>query len=158
MVNIYQIRQEIEGFEFECDPETGEITNALSWDALNMAFEEKVENIACYIKNLSSDIQAFKAEEEQLAKRRKNNEKKVEYLKRLLADNMGGQKFSTTRCEVSFRKSETVEVEDVALIPADLLRVKTTVEPNKTAIKALLKDGQGVIGCRLIENQNVQIK
>ena len=30
MANLYQIRQEIEGFEFECDPETGEITNAPS--------------------------------------------------------------------------------------------------------------------------------
>lgn len=59
MANIYQIRQEIADFEFECDPETGEILNALSWDALNMAFEEKVENIACYIKNLSSDINAL---------------------------------------------------------------------------------------------------
>lgn len=158
MANLYSIRKEIENFEFECDPETGELLNGLSWDALNMAFEEKVENIACYIKNLSSDIQAFKAEEDQLAKRRRSAEQKVEFLKRLLADNMDGQKFSTAKCAVSFRKSEKVEVKDVKLIPAELLRVKTSVEADKDAIKAALKAGKKINGCRLIENINTQIK
>lgn len=158
MANIYQIRQEIADFEFECDPETGEILNALSWDALNMAFEEKVENIACYIKNLSSDIKDFKAEEEQLAKRRKSSEKKVEFLKRLLVDNMDGQKFSATRCAVSFRRSKAVQVDDVNHVPAELLRVKTTYEPDKPAIKAALENGQKINGCKLVENISVQIK
>lgn len=158
MANIYQIRQEIEGFEFECDPETGEIMNAPSWDALNMAFEEKVENIACYIKNLTSDILAFKAEEEQLARRRRSSEKKVEFLKRLLADNMYGQKFSTAKCAVSFRKSEAVQVDDVKLVPAEMLRIKTTYDPDKTAIKAAIKSGREIAGCKLVENTSVQIK
>lgn len=158
MANLYEIRREIADFEFEVDPETGELLNAISWDELNMAFEEKVENIACYIKNLTSDIAAFKAEEEQLAKRRKSNERKVEYLKRLLLDNMDGQKFSTTRCAVSFKRSVAVQVDDIDHIPAELLRVKTTVEPNKTAIKDALREGREISGCKLIENTNIQIK
>lgn len=158
MASIYQIRREIEDFEFECDPETGELMNALSWDELNMAFEEKVENIACYIKNLTSDIADFKAEESNLAARRKSVEKKVEFLKRLLLDNMSGQKFSTVKCAVSFRKSEAVQVDDVNLIPAEMLRVKTTYEPDKTAIKAAIKSGREIKGCALVENTSVQIK
>lgn len=158
MANIYDIRREIADFEFEVDPETGELLNALSWDALNMAFDEKVENIACFIKNLTSDIADFKIEEDQLAKRRKSTERKVEYLKRLLLDNMDGQKFSTTRCAVSFKRSIAVQVDDVEHIPAELLRVKTTIEPNKTAIKDALKAGQEISGCKLIENTNIQIK
>lgn len=158
MANIYCIRKELEDFEFEVDTETGELLNAPEWDALNMAYEEKVENIACYIKNLVSDVADFKAEEDNLAKRRKAKEKKVEYLKRLLLDNMGGQKFSTTKCAVSFRRSEAVQVDDVNHIPAELLRMKTTVEPDKTAIKAALKDGQAINGCKLVENVSVQIK
>ena len=158
MASIYQIRREIEDFEFECDPETGELMNALSWDELNMAFEEKVENIACYIKNLTSDIADFKAEESNLAARRKSIEKKVEFLKRLLLDNMSGQKFSTVKCAVSFRKSEAVQVDDVNLIPAEMLRIKTTYEPDKTAIKAAIKSGQKIKGCALVENTSVQIK
>lgn len=158
MSSIYQIRREIEDFEFECDPETGELMNALSWDELNMAFEEKVENIACYIKNLTSDIADFKAEESNLAARRKSIEKKVEFLKRLLLDNMSGQKFSTVKCAVSFRKSKAVLVDDVEHVPAEWLRVKTTTEPDKSAIMAALKNGQEIAGCKLIENTSVQIK
>lgn len=158
MANIYFIRKELEAFEFEIDPETGELLNAPEWDALNMAYEEKVENIACYIKNLVSDVADFKAEENSLAQRRKATERKVEFLKRLLLDNMNGQKFSTVKCAVSFRRSEAVQVDDVTHIPAELLRVKTSVEPDKTAIKAALKDGQEVSGCKLVENVSVQVK
>ena len=142
MANLYQIRQEIEAFEYEIDEETGELLNALVWDELNMAYEEKVENIACYIKNLASDVLAFKAEEESIAKRRRSMEKKIDYLKKLLSNNMGGEKFSTAKCAVSFRKSESVEVSDVALVPAEWLRVKTTYEADKTAIKAAIKAGK----------------
>jgi len=158
MASIYQIRREIEDFEYECDPETGELLNALEWDKLNMAYEEKVENIACFIKNLTSDIADFKAEEANLAARRKTLERKAEFLKRLLLDNMDGQKFSTVKCAVSFRKSEAVQVDDVNHIPAEMLRIKTTYEPDKTAIKAAIKSGREINGCRLVENTSIQIK
>lgn len=158
MASIYQIRREIEDFEYECDPETGELLNALEWDKLNMAYEEKVENIACFIKNLTSDIADFKAEEANLAARRKALERKAEFLKRLLLDNMDGQKFSTVKCAVSFRKSEAVQVDDVNHIPAEMLRIKTTYEPDKTAIKAAIKSGREINGCKLVENTSIQIK
>ena len=158
MASIYQIRREIEDFEYECDPETGELLNALEWDKLNMAYEEKVENIACFIKNLTSDIADFKAEEANLAARRKTLERKAEFLKRLLLDNMDGQKFSTVKCAVSFRKSEAVQVDDVNHIPAEMLRIKTTYEPDKTAIKKAIQAGQAIAGAVLVENQNLQIK
>lgn len=158
MASIYQIRREIEDFEYECDPETGELLNALEWDKLNMAYEEKVENIACFIKNLTSDIADFKAEEANLAARRKTLERKSESLKRLLLDNMDGQKFSTVKCAVSFRKSEAVQVDDVNHIPAEMLRIKTTYEPDKTAIKAAIKSGREINGCKLVENTSIQIK
>ena len=158
MASIYQIRREIEDFEYECDPETGELLNALEWDKLNMAYEEKVENIACFIKNLTIDIADFKAEEANLAARRKTLERKAEFLKRLLLDNMDGQKFSTVKCAVSFRKSEAVQVDDVNHIPAEMLRIKTTYEPDKTAIKAAIKSGREINGCKLVENTSIQIK
>lgn len=158
MANLYSIRKELEDFEFEIDEDTGELLNAPEWDALNMDFEEKVENIACYIKNVASDIASFKAEEESLAKRRKTAEKRAEYLKRLLLDNMGGQKFSSAKCAVSFRRTEAVQVDDVDLIPEEMMRVKVSAEPNKTAIKAALKNGAEVGGCKLVENISVQIK
>lgn len=157
MATLYHIRSEIENFEYECDPETGELLNALEWDGLNMAYEEKVENIACYIKNLTSDIAALKAEEDALAKRRVQAEKRVEYLKRLLASNMNGQKFSTAKCAISFRRSDRVAIQDESLVPKKYITKKIEYKVDKNAIKALLKAGKTVKGCQLIERINTQI-
>ena len=158
MANLYQIRSEIENFAAEVDEETGEFLNAEAWDALNMAFEEKVENTACYVKNLRADILAFKAEEDALAQRRKQLEKKVEFLEKLLHDSLNGQKFQTAKCAISFRRSTSVDVMDMGLLPEHLLTIKTSTTANKTAIARLLKEGVAVPGCVLSENLNIGIK
>ena len=155
MANLYEIDQGI----LEClDLETGEVIDPERLESLQMERSRKIENVACWIKNLESDALAIKAEKEALAKRQVAALAKAEQLKEWLAKALEGQKFSTAKCAVSFRRSETVEVSDVALVPAELLRVKTTVEPNKTAIKALLKEGREVVGCYLVEKQNVQLQ
>lgn len=158
MANLYDINRQLMEFEPEIDPETGELTNALEWDELNMAYAEKVENIGCYVKDLNGDIAKFEAEEKQLAKRRQSLERKVDYLKRLLLNNMGGEKYSSPRCAISFRQTEAVEIEDMSLVPETMLRAKMSVEPNKTAIKAALKAGEAVSGCKLTQNTSIQIK
>lgn len=141
-----------------CDMETGEIIDPEALDNLLMQKDEKIENIACWIKNLLSDADAIKAEKDALAEREARLRKKADSLQKYLSDALHGQKFSTARCDVSFRKSETVKVENVNLIPAELLRVKTTVEADKTAIKAAIKEGREISGCKLIENFNIQIR
>lgn len=155
MPSLYEIDQAI----MAClDTETGEIIDCEALANLQMEREAKLEGIACWIKNLLSDADAIKAEKNALADRESKCRKKAEQLKTFLAEACSGQKFSTAKCAVSFRRSETVEVEDLKLIPAELLRVKTEVEPDKAAIKALLKTGQAVNGCYLKENSNIQIK
>lgn len=155
MANLYEINKAI----MNCvDLETGEIVDLEALDALMMQKEEKLENIVCWIKNLLSDADAIKAEKDALADREARCRKKAERLQNYLADALNGEAFNSAKCAVSFRKSETIEVDDMKLIPAELLRVKTTVEPNKAEIKQLIKSGQAVSGCRLIQNQNIQIK
>ena len=158
MANIYQIRAEIENFAAEVDEETGEFLNAEAWDALNMAYEEKIENIACYIKNLRSDVSALEAEMKSLKERAAAKEKKAAQLEKLLQSNMDGQKFETARCIVSFRRSTAVEIEDISLLPENLLTVKIETKPNKAAIGKLLKEGHDLPGCALVEKQNISIK
>lgn len=155
MASLYEIDQEI----LDCiDTQTGEILDIDRLNKLQIQRDKKVEGVACWIKNLTADAAAYKAEKEAFEKREKAASKKAEQLKEWLAAALEGQKFSSTRCAVSFRKSETVVVDDVRHIPATLLRVKTEIEPDKTAIKTMLRAGQEIEGCRLVEKINTQVK
>lgn len=155
MASLYEIDKGI----LECiDQETGELIDPERLGNLQMERSQKIENIALWIKNLESDALAFKAEKEAFADREKAAKTKAEQLKNYLAGALAGQKFSTGRCAVSFRRSEQVEVLDVDKIPLEYLVETITVKPDKTTIKALLKEGREISGCRLVENLNTQIK
>ncbi len=155
MPNLYEIDQAI----MEClDFETGEILDAERLDALQIERASKIEGVACWIKNLSADALAYKAEKEAFAEREKKAMKKVEDLKAWLAGALDGQKFSTWRCAVTFRKSEAVEIADESLLPPELKTEKITYTPNKTAIKEAIKAGEEIPGCKLVERMNPTIK
>lgn len=155
MASLYEIDQAI----LEClDFETGEILDAERLDSLQMERQEKVESVALWIKNLSADAIAFKAEKEAFVEREKAALKKIESLKNWLSWALDGQKFSTWRCAVTFRKSEAVEIEDDCKLPQYLLNEKVTYTPNKTAIKEAIKAGEEIPGCKLVERMNPTIK
>ena len=88
----------------ECiDMETGEIIDIDRLNELQMEREAKIENVACWIKDLKAEAEAIKAEKMALAERQKVAENKAESLKNWLAYALDGQKFSTARCAVAFR-------------------------------------------------------
>lgn len=110
MVNLYILADEIENVlnNLEIDEETGEILNYQALENLRVDFEEKAENVACYIKNLSSESKAMKLEEKNLAARRKAVENLAERLINYLKNNMvkmKKDKIVSPRVAVSFRKS-----------------------------------------------------
>lgn len=145
----------------EIDEETGEILNAEELDELSGAFEEKSEAVACYIKNSEVFIGDLKAEEANLAKRRKQTEKRIDYLKNVLTaclDAAGRDKVETTKVRVSFRKSVAVSIDDEKALPAGFVVKTVTMKPDKTAIKKAIQSGQEVSGASLVENRNLQIK
>ena len=155
MASLYEINQAI----IDCiDMETGELIDPERLEQLTMEKDQKIENVACWIKNLTAEAAAYKAEKAAFAEREVQALKKADTLKKWLSDALAGQKFSTAKCAVSFRKSEAVMVDDVNLIPAEMLRIKTTYEPDKTAIKNAIKSGREINGCMLVENTNIQIK
>ena len=155
MANIYEINQSI----LEClDAETGEIIDPERLDALLMEKDQKIEGVVCWIKNLVSDADAIKAEKDALAEREAKCRKKADDLKNWLAKVLEGQKFTTAKCAVSFRKSTKLEIVDAESIPKEFMVETVTTKPDANAIKALLKSGQKVSGCALVENNNIQIK
>lgn len=153
-MNLYEIDKAIS----ECvDPETGEIIDIERLSELQIERETKCENVALWIKNLNADIAAYKAEKDSFAEREKQAKAKVETLKIWLSKALNDNPMKTTKVAVSFRKSESVEIENEAIVPKKYLRIKKVVEPDKTLIKEALKSGK-VKGCRIVVKNNIQIK
>ena len=163
MANLFEINKAMmDAWDAAIDPETGELdADALAaFEALQMERDEKVENIGCWIKNLASDAEALKAEAKAMTERAKRAERKADSLKRYLEAALHGEKFSSTRCAISWRHSTSVEVDEAEVpeLPEQYVRRKVTVEADKTAIKDALKAGEIIEGCRLVEKQSIQIK
>lgn len=153
-MNLFEIEKEI----MSCvDMESGEIIDIEKLDQLSMERDTKIENIACWIKNLSAEAAALKEQKQVFADRQKTAENKVESLKRYLATYLNGHKFATSKVSVSFRKTSSVNVTDMALIPTDYLKyAEPTVD--KTAVKAAIKAGVKVPGAEIAEGQSILIK
>ena len=155
---------EIDNAILECiDFETGEIIDIDRLNDLHMERDSKIENVACWIKDLKAEAEAIKAEKQALAERQKVAENKAESLKKWLVYALNGEKFKTAKCSVSFRNTESVEVtpeglENLMRGGNDELLTYKSPEPNKTAIKAAIKDGLNVQGVQLVQNVSTIIK
>lgn len=158
MSSLYDIDMAIKEFEFEIDEETGEILNADELDNLQMAREQKIENIGLYFKSVLAEAEMVKAEAKNLTERYKRLENKAESLKKYLAYALQGKKFSTPRLAVSYRKSESVEIGQDFVYNKRWCEVSTTYKPDKKKIKDAIKSGKEVAGAKLIEKQNLSVK
>ena len=64
--------------------------------------------------------------------------------------------FESDAVKITFRKSTSVEC-DVSKLPAEYVKVKTTCEADKTALKAALTSGAIISGATLVEKRNIKI-
>jgi hypothetical protein len=154
MATLYEIENAI----LECvDLETGEIVDTEQLAALQMERAEKIENVALWYKNLLSDAAAYKAEKDAFAEKERRAKAKAESLKQFLLSALAGEKFKTTRVNISYRKSSSVVVDDVLQLPPKYVKFSLP-EPDKTAIKQAIASGEEVDGARIEEKQSIQIK
>lgn len=161
-MKIYEIDKALEAL---VDDETGEIRDFEALEALQMERDAKVENLACWVKNLTAEIADFKEEEANLAKRRKLLENRKDRLSKFLEWALDGQPFSSTRCEVKFRKSQRVEITDMGAAVDwlanngyDGLVQYSAPTVSKTDLKDVLKSGAEVEGAELVDNVTMGVK
>ena len=149
---------EIENAILDCvDLESGEIIDCERLSELQMERDAKIQNIALWIKNLDAEAEAYKKEKESFDKKKSVAENKAKRLKEYLSNYLDGQAFKSTKVNVSFRASESVNITDISKIPAQFLKV-TEPTADKAEIKKLLKAGTAVEGAVLETKQNIQIK
>ena len=164
-MTLYDIDRQIESLlEASVDMETGEIKPEAFEDleALQMARDAKIENIALWHKNLLSDTKALADEIKALQDRKKRLERKLDWLDGYLEQSLQGQKFETSKVAISFRKSQAVHIADAEAFIRGYKDnpelVETDYSIKKANIKKMLKEGQEILGAELVENKNMQIK
>ena len=126
-------------------------------------FNDKALAVSHVILNFNSDIAALDVEIDRLTDRKRviaNRQKEIKEYLRTNMDAAGITKISCPLFSITLAKGrESVVVDDESAIPDDLMRVKTDMSPDKTAIAALLKSGGEVPGARLERGQStIQIK
>lgn len=163
-MTIYEIDQEIQRLlDVGIDQETGELLfDSESLEALQLERDAKVENLALAYKNMQAEAKAIKAEEDALSQRRKAAEAKAERARKYLDYVLAGEKFSTSRVAVSYRKSKKLQIEDGFVSWAtehapDYLRYKDP-EADKTKITEAIKNGSVIPGAMLVESHTMTIK
>lgn len=155
MANLYEINQSL----MACiDSETGEIIDIEKLSELALERDEKIENIALWIKNLKSDIEAYKAEIDSFTARKKTAENKLESLTRYLSDFLDGQAYKTAKAQISFRTTTSVKVADGIIPPDEYCRITTKIDPDKKKIKEALESGIEINGCELLQSRSMSVK
>ena len=151
-ITLYQAADQVRELLEQIDPETGELPEGL-------------EQARAIVATKSQAVAAFILDDEALMAKvktaRKRSERLREYL-RLHMDAAGVLSIKsddgTFACKLEKERDESIEVFDDKQLPADYLREKVTVEPDKTLIRRALKDGFEVPGARLVRKDRLSIR
>jgi predicted nucleic acid-binding Zn-ribbon protein len=149
----------------EIDLETGEYLNNENDIQeyivnLKLSKEDKLNNIQDLKIEFEAKIEAVKSKIEYLNNRKKYFERNINNLTNLQLMLLNNQKLETNEYSFSFRKSESVSINDILSDSKDERFNRTTikVEPDKTAIKKAIKDGIVVDGASIETKMNLQVK
>jgi hypothetical protein len=159
-LTLYKITEEQKLIESMLEESGGELTPEIEeLLAVNEGnFIAKSRDYGFAILRYKAFIESIKAEKARLDNMKKYCENAIERMEERLVNAM--QQFDKPKVELdtmklSLRRSERVVVDDEAKVPADCIKVTTTV--NKTDLKAHIKAGEEC-GAHLEENQSLQIK
>ena len=161
--SLYNIEAEYMNLAEQLTENGGELSIELQ-DLLTInkaELEHKGQSYAFVIKSCEDSKAIIKAERERLAELDKRIDSTIERLKSSVKDAMelyDITEIKTPLIKISFRKSESVEIINMAQLDSKYLVEKVSVSPDKIAIKNDLKNGVEVDGAVLVTNNNLQIK
>lgn len=162
-LRLYNIQQEYISLAEQIIDNDGLLSEEM--EAALQINKDQLENKSqCYgfiVRQLEGECDMIDNEIKRLEAMKKSRGKTVDRLKESVSKAMQLyeiDKIETPTIKISFRKSESIEIEEESLIDEKFMTVKTTKTPNKTAIKEAIKNGEIVLGVTLKQNQNIQFK
>lgn len=162
-LEFYALKDLMEN-DFEVDEETGEFidnTETINnlFNGLKMTFEDKLDNSQRYILTLNGEADILAKEIKRLQAKKTALENKADRLLEMMKNailSSGENKFKTSLYSFNIKKTESVEVRDLDVIPRAYLRLKK--EADKVAIKKALKNGDVIEGVYLSEKLSLGVK
>lgn len=131
-------------------------------DAINDALEDKADNIAAWIDDLTSAAKRKKEKAKEWNDSAKADLNKANSLKRYLVQELthaGKKKMETDHFLLSTRNNApSTVIDDETLIPDTFKITKVTESVDKTAIKEAIKLGEDVPGAHLQTSKSINIK
>lgn len=162
-MRLYEITEQFQALDsFIPEVDSAEDSAAWSelWAGLQVKLVDKVHGLCCVIRNTEGEAMAIDAEIKRLTAKKKALQNKVDNLTSYLEYNLKASDSSEVKTSiftVKFAKTPaSVKILDESALPTDMLRVKT--EPDKTAIKAAIKEGREVPGACLEAGERLVIK
>lgn len=162
-MNIFKIQSEYQQIVTQLIENGGELTPELelAMQITKDNFHSKSESYGYCIREINYNKEIIEKEIERLQKLNKSCDKTIVKLKdrvELAMITFEVDKIETPLIKISFRKSESVEVENVNQLPNEYKVIKVTETADKLKIKDAIKSGETIEGCYLKTNRNIQIK
>ncbi len=166
-MKLYELDQEIEKVEEAyneyAEEHAGDVTDfpyEAQYEALQGERDEKILNLGSWFKNLSAESKAFADEIKVLQQKKKVRDNKMNWVKDFINSYLKvGEKINDTRVQLSWRKSESIQIND----RFDMSKLSSffkvvTEDVNKSKVKEHLKQGEKFEGIELLQKNNLQIK
>lgn len=130
-------------------------------ESIELAIEDKLENIGKVIRNLEAEAKAFKEEEQRLADRRRSIENNIKHLKQYAENSMivtGDKKIKAGLFTFSIQKNPpSVRIFNETIVPKNYF---VTPEPklDKKKVQEAIKNGESVAGVELKQTESLRIR
>lgn len=161
-LKLYHIEQDYIALAEQIIDNGGEVSDELN-EALQInkeQLEHKGRGYGFIVKTLESEIDIIDSEIKRLSALKSSRNRTIDRLKESITNAMNLYEITeikTPTLKINFRKSESVEVEEL-VIDEKWCKAKTTITPDKVLIKDALKKGETIVGAVLKNNLNLQIK
>ena len=129
-------------------------------DMLGDQEQAKVDAFAQFVKLESARAEALKAEAQRLANKARTAANRIAFLKSHYLDTMQRNGLRQVRGQVyalSVRATDVVTITNEVMLPKRFVVEKTTIMPDKLAIKDALKKGEAVPGAILDKSYSLRV-
>ena len=129
-------------------------------DELGDQEQAKVDAFAQFVKLESARAEALKAEAQRLANKARTAADRISFLKSRYLDAMQRNGLRQVRGQVyalSIRATDIVTITNEVMLPERFVVEKTTIVPDKLAIKDALKKGEDIPGAILDKSYSLRV-